>query len=123
MLVGGVCSCVGDVFQDNCGVQLEPLGYLDDPLGSERAFGVDVHGLGRAAALALRELDRHAESMADLSLSSSELAKDLGDGPCFDPAAQEFVELRGACGEEHHGLALLEELTRRDESHWHEFLT
>jgi hypothetical protein len=93
------------------------LGNLDQPLWSEGALRVDVHGLAFSAALLERQLGRHAQRVAKLRLARTKLAEDLGDGTGLDASAQQLVEVLGPGREVDDLLPLLVYLGGGGEAH------
>lgn len=63
-----------------------PLCHSEQSLRSEGALSVDVHGLPFSSTLIDGKLTRDRQRVTQLSLSCTELAEHLCDGPCLDTA-------------------------------------
>mmetsp|Transcript_9448 Transcript_9448/g.41381 ORF Transcript_9448/g.41381 Transcript_9448/m.41381 type:complete len:372 (+) Transcript_9448:1081-2196(+) len=102
---------VRHVVQHRVGVHAEALGDGDEPLRSERALRVDVHGLTLGASLVERELASHRERVAQLRLARPELSVNLRKRSRLETPTQKLIQLRRA--RRHHDCVLPDSLNHR----------
>ena len=99
LVFGVVRPGESDVVQHGLWIHLEPLRDVHQSIGPERSLGVDVKAFALATAMRDRNLARDGECMAQLCLSASELAVNLGDAARLKAATEDTVEGRRAGGE------------------------
>lgn len=117
LVLGVVGPGVRNILKAGLRVHAEALCNLLEALGAEGTLGIDVDGLALGAAVGDGHLAGYAESMAELGLSSPELAKGLCKGSSLDASLQELVELDGPGSKLHHVLSVLKGVSGSLEVH------
>lgn len=93
-----ICACICHIIKDFLSHQPKPLGDREQPNGSESTLGIDVETLPFASAHVKGQLAGHCQGVTDLTLSRSELSKDLGDRTGFNSTTEQGIEtLRTRC--------------------------
>lgn len=115
LLLAIVAARIRDILQRCIPVNSKPLGDLDDSLGTECPFGVNVRGFSFSAAHVFWELSNHTHGVAELCFAAAVFAIHFTDTLAFEATAKDLIELLAACRYLDDPLAFVKDLDAGDE--------